>query len=81
MIEIILFLLAGCGIGYAIATRHSLGGIERVNRWIDDTESDQWVSYKLYKDLQEKYENTLKEYEQYRGMVKCLKDLKNGGVE
>lgn len=61
-------------IGYAYATRRSLLAIETVEQWIQDTESNQWVQYSMYKDLEEKYDKLVREYEQYRGMIKAIKD-------
>ena len=78
---IIMVLGAICfmSVGYAFATRHSLLAIENVERWINDTKSNQWVAYSIHKELEEKYIALLKEYEQYRGTVKCLEDLKKNG--
>lgn len=70
-----LLLLVGIAVGYAFATRSSLMAIENVNNWIETTESNHWVEIRLYKDLESKYETLMKEYEQYKGAMKAMKDL------
>lgn len=61
-------------IGYSWATHDSLTAIENVNRWIEDTQSNRWIQYYMYQELEEKYELLLKEYEQYRGTMKAIND-------
>ena len=61
-------------IGYSYATRRSLLAIENVEQWINDTNSNLWVHYSLYSELEEKYDKLVSEHEQYRGMVKAIKD-------
>lgn len=61
-------------IGYSYATRRSLLAIENVEQWIKDTKSAQWVHYPIYKELEEKYDKLVREHEQYRGMIKAIKD-------
>lgn len=70
-----LLLLVGLAVGYAFATRSSLMAIENVNNWINSTEANHWVQIGLYNDLEDKYENLMKEYEQYKGTMKAMKDL------
>ena len=60
--------------GYAWATRDSLLCIENVERWINDTNSNNWVDASLYYKIQEDYNELLAEYNQYQGAVKALKD-------
>ena len=67
-------------IGYCLAERESISAIMRVDNWISTVEDNQWVHYSMYKELEEKYEDCLKEYEQYRGMIKAIKDY-DGDVE
>ena len=63
-------------IGYSWATKDAILIIDRINRWLDSTESDQWVHAQMYMDLEEKYNKLLKEHEQYRGMIKAIEDIK-----
>lgn len=70
-----LLLIVGLAVGYAFATRSSLMAIENVNNWIKSTEANHWIQIGLYKDLEYKYENLMKEYEQYKGTMKAMKDL------
>lgn len=74
VLSIGFLLFLGIIIGYAIATRDGLKSIENVNRWIETTESNHWVHIELYKDLETKYEELIKEYEQYKGTIKALKE-------
>ena len=74
VLSIGLLLFLGIIIGYAIATRDGLKSIENVNRWIETTESNHWVQIELYKDLETKYEELIKEYEQYKGTIQALND-------
>lgn len=67
-------------IGYCLAERDSISAIMRVDNWISTVEDNQWIHYEMYKELEEKYEDCLKEYEQYRGMIKAIKDY-DGDVE
>ena len=74
---ILLWLLSALTftiIGYCCAERESIGAIRRVDNWISTVEDNQWVQYTMYEELEKKYENCLKEYEQYRGMIKAIKD-------
>lgn len=77
---VLIFGIVGLGalvffmIGYVYATRRSLLAIETVEQWIQDTKSNKWVQYSMYKDLEEKYDKLVKEHEQYRGMIKAIKD-------
>lgn len=61
-------------LGYLYATRKSLLAIENVEQWIKDTKSAEWVHYPMYKELEEKYDKLVREHEQYRGMIKAIKD-------
>lgn len=61
-------------IGYCLAERDSMGAIRRVDHWISTVEDNRWVQYTMYEELEKKYEDCLKEYEQYRGMIKAIKD-------
>lgn len=70
-----LLLVVGFAVGYAFATRSSLMAIENVNNWIESTESNHWVQIGLYNDLKYEYESLMKEYEQYKGTMKAMKDL------
>lgn len=70
-----LLLIVGFVVGYAFATRDSLMAIENVNNWINSTEANHWVQIGLYNDLEYKYESLMKEYEQYKGAMKAMKDL------
>lgn len=70
-----LLLIVGLVMGYAFATRSSLMAIENVNNWINSTEANHWIQIGLYNDLEFKYENLMKEYEQYKGAMKAMKDL------
>lgn len=74
VLSIGFLLFVGIIIGYVIATRDGLKSIENVNRWIETTESNHWVQIELYKDLEIKYEELIKEYEQYKGTIKALKE-------
>lgn len=74
LIDIILTLILGMAIGYAWATKDSLMAIENVNNWICSTQSNDWVQYRLYEELEEKYERLLEEYNQYQGTIKALRD-------
>ena len=74
VLSIGLLLFLGIIIGYAIATRDGLKSIENVNRWIETTESNHWVQIELYNDLETKYEELIKEYEQYKGTIQALND-------
>lgn len=74
VLSIGFLLFLGIIIGYAIATRDGLKSIENVNRWIETTESNHWVQIELYKDLETKYEELIKEYEQYKGTIQALND-------
>ena len=79
MIDIILIVIISSAfvffmIGYSFATRRSLLAIENVEQWIKDTKSAQWVHYPIYKELEEKYDKLVREHEQYRGMIKAIKD-------
>lgn len=60
--------------GYSFATRDCFNSIRNVDMWIESTNSNQWVASYMYRELEEKYEKLLSEYEQYRGMIKVLKD-------
>lgn len=73
---VVLSIFLGIIIGYTIATRDGLKSIENVNRWIETTESNHWVQIELYKDLETKYEELIKEYEQYKGTIQALNDWK-----
>ena len=73
--SMILLLIVGLAVGYAFATRNSLMAIENVNNWIKSTEANHWIEIGLYNDLECKYENLMKEYEQYKGTMKAMKDL------
>ena len=70
-----LLLIVGFAVGYAFATRDSLMVIENVNNWIQSTEANHWIEIGLYNDLEYKYENLMKEYEQYKGAMKAMQDL------
>ena len=70
-----LLLIVGFAVGYAFATRDSLMVIENVNNWIQSTEANHWIEIGLYNDLEYKYENLMKEYEQYKGVMKAMQDL------
>lgn len=80
---ILLWLLSALTftiIGYCFAERESIGAIRRVDHWISTVEDNRWVQYTMYEELEKKYEDCLKEYEQYRGMIKAIKDH-DGGAE
>lgn len=73
--SMILLLIVGFAVGYAVATRSSLMAIENVNNWIKSTEANHWIQIELYNDLEYKYESLMKEYEQYKGTMKAMRDL------
>lgn len=61
-------------LGYAIATKNSICAIENVERWMKNIQSDAWISSDIYDEQVQKYEDLLKEYEQYKGCMKALRD-------
>ena len=75
VLSIGFLLFVGIIMGYAFATRSSLMAIENVNNWINSTEANHWIEIGLYNDLEYKYENLMKEYEQYKGTMKAMQDL------
>lgn len=70
-----LGILLGCCFGYALTVRDGLLEIEKVITKMEHLDNH-YVEYSIYKDLQDKYEDTVKEYEQYKGCIKALKDFK-----
>lgn len=61
-------------IGYTIATKESIHSVDEVQQWLKNTNSNEWVSAVMYEEMAEKYEDLLREYEQYKGCMNALKD-------
>lgn len=76
-----LSIIAGIAVGYAIATKESLTAVQSIERCINNTNSNDWVHYEMYKELEEKYNNLVKDHERYRGMIQAIKDCKGGENE
>lgn len=74
----VLDLFCGAGgfsLGFEMVGFETSLAIENVNNWINSTEANNWIEIGLYNDLEYKYENLMKEYEQYKGTMKAMKDL------
>ena len=83
MTEIITFILCcfltfviGFCLGHTVLHKDAWLLIDRISQWIDDTNSNKWVQYSMYENLENKYEGLLKEYEQYRGTMKAIDDYR-----
>lgn len=74
ILTIAFVFLFGCCFGYAISVRDGLSYISKIIQQIELLDN-QWVAYSIYKDLLNKYDTTVKEYEQYKGCIKAFKDF------
>lgn len=82
-IDFLVFLVGLC-IGYCMLRSDNASAVDKISRWIDETQSNQWIQYYMYQELEEKYESLLKEYEQYRGTMTAINDCckkRKGGIE
>ena len=71
--SITTFVIGFC-LGHTVLHKDAWLLIDRIAQWIDDTNSNKWIQYSLYENLENKYESLLKEYEQYRGTMKAIDD-------
>lgn len=69
------FILGFCA-GHTVLHKDAWLTIDKISRWIDDTNSNQWIQYNMYENLENKYEGLLKEYEQYKGTMKAIEDCR-----
>ena len=69
-----LIFVIGICIGQFMLKADTESAVRKVEQWIDDTTSNKWVQYEMYQELEEKYENVLREYEQYRGTMRAIDD-------
>lgn len=67
------FVIGFC-VGHTVLHKNTWLTLEKISKWIDDTNSNKWIQYSMYEDLEIKYENLLKEHEQYRGTMKAIDD-------
>ena len=61
---IVSFLL-GFSIALILLKREETDAIRNINNWLSTSKSNEWVSYEVYEELEEKYEMLLerKKYE------------------
>lgn len=81
--SITTFVIGFC-LGHTVLHKDAWLLINRISQWIDNTNSNTWIQYSMYENLENKYESLLKEYEQYRGTMKAIDDYhkhKDGDVE
>ena len=81
ILEIICIAIAfmtGCCFGYVLSVRDGLLEFSKVIGAVENL-NESWVSYAMYKEVVDKYDATVKEYEQYKGCIKALQDFKDGG--
>lgn len=71
--SILTFVIGFC-VGHAVLHKDTWLTLDKISQWIDDTNSNKWIQYHMYQDLETKYENLLKEHEQYRGTMKAIND-------
>lgn len=72
-ISFLIFVIGLCT-GQFMLKADTESAVRKVEQWIDDTNSNKWVQYEMYQELEEKYEALLCEYEQYRGTMKAIND-------
>ena len=72
---ILTFVIGFC-VGHTVLHKDTWLTLDKISQWIDDTNSNKWVQYRVYQDLETKYENLLKEHEQYRGTMKAINDCR-----
>lgn len=73
--SITTFVIGFC-LGHTVLHKDAWLLIDRISQWIDDTNSNKWIQYSMYEDLEEKYELLLREHEQYRGTMKAINDCR-----
>ena len=52
--------LLGFSIALILLKREETNAIRNINNWLSTSKSNEWVSYEVYKELEEKYEMLLK---------------------
>lgn len=72
---VLTFVIGFC-LGHTVLHKDAWLLIDRISQWIDDTNSNKWVQYSMYENLENKYEGLLREYEQYRGTMKAIDDYR-----
>ena len=70
---ILAFVIGFC-VGHTVLHKDTWLTLDKISQWIDDTNSNKWVQYSMYEDLEVKYDALLREYEQYRGTMKAIDD-------
>ena len=70
---ILTFVIGFC-VGHTVLHKDTWLTLDKISHWIDNTNSNKWVQYYMYQDLETKYDNLSKEYEQYRGAMKAIND-------
>ena len=73
--SITTFVIGFC-LGHTVLHKDAWLLIDRISQWIDDTNSNKWIQYSMYENLETKYDALLREYEQYRGTMKAIDDYR-----
>ena len=71
--SLLTFVIGFC-VGHTVLHKDTWLTLDKISQWIDDTNSNKWVQYYMYQDLETKYNDLLKEHEQYRGTMKAIND-------
>lgn len=69
---IVSFLL-GFSIALILLKREETDAIRNINNWLSTSKSNEWVSYEIYEELEEKYEMLL-ERKKYEKLLERIGD-------
>lgn len=65
--------LLGFSIALILLKREETDAIRNINNWLSTSKSNEWVSYEIYEELEEKYEMLL-ERKKYERLLERIGD-------